>query len=197
MRRALSLTLALSLAAPSSGWAWGFEAHKFITSRAIDLLPEAIRPFFQANRVFVVEHSVDPDLWRSAGFTDEPPRHFVDWDVYGTALPRDYNEALNKYGLQALQQNGLLPWRGAEMAGRLERSFEDAKNGTAYGRENAKFFAAVIAHYIGDSFQPFHAALNYDGQLTGQNGIHARFEEQLFTRNVQRLKLQAPPVKSI
>jgi hypothetical protein len=29
---------------------------------------------------------------------------------------------------------------------------------------------------------PFHAVLNYDGQLTGQHGIHARFEAYLFER---------------
>src|ERR1700674_1378624 len=88
----------LVLLVPSPAAAWGFETHKFIVSRAIDILPEAIRPFFQANRVFVVEHVIDPDLWRTAGFTDEPPRHFVDIDAYGkypfNDLPRDYDAAL-------------------------------------------------------------------------------------------------------
>ena len=30
----------------------------------------------------------------------------------------------------------------------------------------------MIAHYTADAHQPFHAVLNYDGQLTGQWGIH-------------------------
>src|ERR1700730_2264076 len=85
----------LGLVMPSPASAWGFETHKFIMSRAIDMLPEAIRPFFQANRVFVVEHVIDPDLWRTAGFVDEVPRHVLYLDAYGTypfsELPRDYN----------------------------------------------------------------------------------------------------------
>ena len=52
----------------------------------------------------------------------------------------------------------------------------------AFARDDIKLFSAVVAHYIGDAFQPFHAALNYDGQLTGQQGVHARFETELFER---------------
>ena len=36
--------------------------------------------------------------------------------------------------------------------------------------------AGVMAHYIGDLSQPLHDTKNYDGQLTGQPGIHAFFE---------------------
>ncbi len=28
----------------------------------------------------------------------------------------------------------------------------------------------MLAHYVADAHQPFHAAVNYDGQLTGQWG---------------------------
>ena len=71
------------LVVPSSASAWGFEAHKLIVSRAIDILPAPLRPFFDANRAFIVERSIDPDLWRTAGFTEEPPNHFVDLDYFG------------------------------------------------------------------------------------------------------------------
>jgi hypothetical protein len=61
--------------------------------RAIDTLPEPIRPFFEASRAFVVERAIDPDLWRNAGFSEEPPNHFVDLDAYGPypfkELPRE------------------------------------------------------------------------------------------------------------
>ena len=36
-----------------------------------------------------------------------------------------------------------------------------------YSRDNIKFFSSVLAHYVADAHVPFHAALNYDGQLTG------------------------------
>ena len=82
MRNSIAGLLVMLLMMPSRAGAWGFETHKFIVSRAIDLLPDAIKPFYEANRVFVVEHAIDPDLWRTAGFTDEPPRHFVDLDAW-------------------------------------------------------------------------------------------------------------------
>jgi hypothetical protein len=43
-------------------------------------------------------------------------------------------------------------------------------------------FAAVSAHYLQDAHQPLHATNNYDGQLSGQSGVHARFETALFER---------------
>src|SRR6187402_3861848 len=96
----LALALASVQTRPVS--AWGFNGHRFITERAIDLLPPELRPFFQKFRVTIVEHSIDPDTYRTMGFTDEPPRHFLDMDAYGAFpfkdLPHDYKEAVDKRG---------------------------------------------------------------------------------------------------
>ena len=51
------------------------------------------------------------------------------------------------------------------------------------------FFSATLGHYMGDAHVPFHAVLNYDGQLTNQHGIHARFEAMLFERYRDRLTI--------
>jgi hypothetical protein len=48
-------------------------------------------------------------------------------------------------------------------------------------------FAAVLAHYVSDGHVPLHAVVNYDGQLTGQRGLHSRWESELFERNRARL----------
>ena len=99
--------------------AWGFEAHRLIADRAIDLLPAAIRPFFVKHRAFISEHAIDPDLWRTAGWIEEPPQHFLDMDAFGPppfdALPRDKDAAVAKFGKDMVQKNGLLPWRVEEM----------------------------------------------------------------------------------
>jgi len=201
MRKAVAAIALIALSVPVPAWAWGFETHKFIVSRAIDMLPEAIRPFFQANRTFVVEHCIDPDLWRTAGFLDEPPRHFVDIDAYGkypfAELPRDYDQALAKFGLATLTKNGLLPWRAAEMSANLFKTFQDQQKGVSYARGNAEFFAAILGHYVADAHVPFHAVMNYDGQLSGQNGIHVRFEEDLFVRYQKDLSIQPPALRNI
>ena len=86
MRRPIvvGLIALLLLVAPRPAAAWGFEGHRYILDRAIALLPPEIRPFFEKYRVTIVEHAIDPDLWRNVGCdVQEGPRHFVDMDAYG------------------------------------------------------------------------------------------------------------------
>jgi hypothetical protein len=178
--------------------AWGFEAHRLIADRAIDLLPAEIRPFFVKHRAFISEHAIDPDLWRTAGWIEEPPQHFFDMDAYGPApfdaVPHDKDAAIAKFGKEAVQKNGLLPWRVEEMYGKLVRAFADAKADRPYAKDNVKFLSAVLAHYVGDAHVPFHAVLNHDGQLTNQQGLHSRFESQMFERYRSRLRLRPTPI---
>jgi hypothetical protein len=190
----LAVCLVLTSAGPSS--AWGFDAHKLIVEKAIAILPPEIRPFFERYRTTVVEHAIDPDLWRTVGWdAEEGPRHFLDMDAYGPhpfkELPRDYDAAVQRYGLEFVRKNGLLPWRAQEMQGKLVEAFTLKQT---YSRENIKLFSSVVAHYLSDAQVPFHAALNHDGQLTGQFGIHSRFESELFERYRDKLQLapQAP-----
>ena len=182
------LPLALVLVTPGDSQAWGFEAHKFIAEQVIALLPPGLRELFERQRTAFVEHSIDPDLWRNVGFEEEPPRHFLDLDAYGPppfdALPHSYDEAVARFGSEKVNSEGTLPWRITEIQGRLRRTFEQLArpDGPGYAQDNVVFFASVLSHYIGDSHVPFHAIVNYDGQVTGQLGIHSRFETELFTR---------------
>ncbi|HSL21201.1 MAG TPA: zinc dependent phospholipase C family protein [Vicinamibacterales bacterium] len=203
MRRFLIASLtALIACAPAPLRAWGFDVHRLIADRAIALLPAEIRPFYEKHRAMIVEHSIDPDLWRNVGFTEEPPRHYVDMDAYGrhpfAALPHDYDVAVKKYGEAFVIKNGTLPWRAAEIHEKLVKAFADAgRPDPGYGPDDVKFFSAVLAHYVADAHVPFHAALNYDGQLTGQWGIHSRFESQLVLRSLSRLRIDPRPVAPI
>jgi hypothetical protein len=195
MRTVLPIVLfALALPAmrPAQLEAWGFNGHKFITDRAIELLPQEIRPFFQKFRTTVVEHSIDPDTYRTLGFKDEPPRHFLDMDAYGPFpfkdLPHDYKEAVEKRGLDFVIKNGTVPWRAEEIYTQLRDAFKGLET-QAYARDNVKLFSSVLSHYVADAHVPFHAVINYDGQMTGQQGIHARFETELFDRYRDKLRI--------
>ncbi len=197
MRRpAVVVLFALALACvPRPAAAWGFEVHKFIMGRSIALLPPQIRPFFDRHRLSIVEHTIDPDLWRTVGWLDENPRHFMDMDAYGAypfaGLPRDYDAVVTRYGREFVEKNGTVPWRTQEIYTKLVEAFTQKQG---YSRENIKLFSSVIAHYTSDAHVPFHAVLNYDGQLTGQWGIHSRFETELFDR--YRYKLDVSPRRS-
>jgi hypothetical protein len=186
---------------PSSAYAWGAVAHRFIVQRAIELLPPEIKPFFEQHRDELVLRVNDPDLWRVAGFDEEVPNHQIDFGVddYGpypfTALPREYDLAVQKFGIATVRRHGTLPWRTMEEFGNLRRTMEAFRRNQLYANTNAVLFAAVLSHYVQDAHQPLHVHNNYDGQLTGQAGLHSRFESELFERFAPRLTLTPPPVR--
>lgn len=193
--RVAALLLAVLLAIPTAVSGWGFEGHKFIADRMIDLLPAALKPLFEKRRVFVVEHSIDPDLWRNVGWLDEPPNHYLDIDheKFGPypyeGLPRDYAAAVQKFGTAFVREQGLLPWRVQEFYGMLQREFEslNRKPAPGYAVDNIVLYSAILAHYVGDAHVPLHSVVNHDGQLTGQGGLHSRWETELFDRTRGRL----------
>src|SRR5205085_6869171 len=79
--------------------------------------------------------------------------------------------------------------------GNLRRTFESFNRGSAYGPDDAVLFSAALSHYFQDAHQPFHATINYDGQQTGNNGIHARFERDLIERYESKLTLAPAAAK--
>jgi hypothetical protein len=185
---------ALLTLVPTDAFAWGWAAHRLIMRRAIDLLPPELKPFFEHHRDEIVVRSVDPDQWRLVGW-DESQNHFLDYGVpeYGpppfNELPRDYSAALEKFGIDTLKRNGLLPWRAAELFGQMRRSFQELPQDALFTVSNLVLYASVGSHYVQDAFQPLHATDNYDGRATGNDGIHNRFEMSLIERYETRLRL--------
>ena len=201
-RSVVAALMVMTSFAPSSAFAWGFAGHKLIMSRAIDLLPPELKPFFERYRDEVVIRVVDPDVWRNAGWEDDP-NHFVDFGMKELGaypfneLPRDYGAALEKFGASLLTRIGRLPWREAEEFGNLRRAFEGFKRDSQFGPGDVVLFGAVTSHYLQDAYQPFHASNNFDGQLTGNTGIHSRFERDLIERFASRLTLTPVAPKAI
>src|SRR5213592_3355785 len=154
MRKAVVLAGAciIALAVPSPASAWGYVAHRLITNRAIDLLPAELKPFFTKNRDEIVARAIDPDLWRTAGWEDDP-HHYLNFGVreFGdypfTALPHEYGAAVEKFGMAALKRDGLLPWRLAEEFGNLRRAFEALKRSATSAAPDVILFAPVAGHY--------------------------------------------------
>lgn len=202
MRAAVIVLVAL-LVVPVDAVAWGFTPHRFITERAISLLPPELRAFFEARRAFIIERSVDPDLWRSAGWDAEPPNHFLDLDYRGfgeypfEALPREYDRAVQVFGRDVIHAQGMLPWRAQEFFGKLQRAFESLGRTRIprYALDDIAFFSAILAHYVEDAHVPLHAVVNYNGQLTNQTGLHSRWESELFERTREQLTI-APAAPS-
>ena len=199
----IAAVLLLTLAIPRSADAWGFDAHKFIAEQMIALLPPELQPLFQHRKPYIVERSIDPDLWRTVGWDAEDPHHFLDMDYFGKYpfddLPREYDRAVQKYGKDVIHEQGLLPWRTQEIYGRVRRGFEGLSRQppATYAQDDIVLFSAILAHYVGDGHVPLHSVVNYDGQRTGQNGVHNRWESELFERYRAKLTIAPMPPKPV
>src|SRR5438874_100344 len=147
---------------PSPASAWGTQAHREIMARAIDLLPPELKPFFTRHKDELVIRVVDPDLWRTLGW-EEDPNHFVNFGAKELGeypfkeLPREYGAAIEKFGMATLKRDGLLPWREQEEFGNLRRAFDAFNRESSFAQSNVVLFAAVMSHYIQDAHQPLHA----------------------------------------
>jgi hypothetical protein len=201
-RSSAALALIAALLLPSQAFAWSWAAHRFIMRRAIEILPAEIKPFFVERREEIVYRSIDPDLWRDAGW-EEDPNHFVNFGAPElgpypfVAFPRDHTAALEKFGEAGMKRLGTLPWRLQEMVGNLRRAFEGFAKGSGQAPQQTVLFSGAASHYIQDATQPLHVTNNYDGQLTDQRGVHSRFEEALLDRFESRVTLRSEPPKAI
>ena len=68
---------------------------------------------------------------------------------------------------------GILPYAMEEIHNRLVYAFEQ------HDHESIIKLTADYGHYIADAHVPLHTTENYNGQLTGQEGIHAFWESRL------------------
>ncbi len=77
------------------------------------------------------------------------------------------------FALDHFSEYGILPYHLLKMQRDLTEAFR-LKNTPRILR-----LAAEMGHYLGDAHVPLHTTENYNGQLTGQEGIHAFWESRL------------------
>lgn len=159
--------------------AWGFYGHRRINRMAVFTLPPAMFGFYKRHIDYVTDHATDPDSRRYA-VAAEGPRHFIDIDHYVKpgkdpfqVVPRKWETAVQKFTEDTLQAYGIVPWYIPVMYGRLVNAF---KRGSV---DLILYYSAEIGHYIADAHVPLHTTENYNGQMTGQHGIHAFWESRI------------------
>lgn len=162
---------------------WGFFGHKRINRIAVFTLPPQMFGFYKEHLEYITDHAVDPDKRRYA-VDGEAQRHYIDIDHYVhhgedpfEIVPRRWNDAVAKFTEDTLQAYGIVPWHIKVMKFKLQKAFE-AKNIDLILK-----YSADIGHYIGDAHVPLHTTENYNGQLTGQKGIHGLWESRLVEIN--------------
>ena len=172
--RLLSTILIFFLPVLSQGW--GFFAHQKINRLAVFTLPPEMIGFYKKHIQFLTEKAVNPDKRRYA-VKEEAARHYIDLDVYGDSavykLPRYWKEAVEQYTEDTLQAYGIVPYHIARVSYWLTDAFKSRDV------EQILRLSADLGHYIADANVPLHTTENYNGQLSGQYGIHGFWESRL------------------
>ena len=155
------------------GSSWGFLVHKTTHQLAVYQLPVPLQSFFYTHIDNVVSNSVRPDQRRNSDPT-EATKHFIDLEMFGTdaanKMPLEWDKAVSIFTKDSLIKYGYVPYHIIYMQAKLTEAFKQ-KN-----KDSILFYAADLGHYIGDAHVPLHTTINYDGQLTGQKGMHNLWE---------------------
>ena len=90
-----------------------------------------------------------------------------------TLLQQPIPGCLAIIAMDRFSEYGILPYHLPVMQRRLTKAFEE--------RDPDKIIrlSTEMGHYIADAHVPLHTTENYNGQLTGQDGIHAFWESRL------------------
>ncbi|GHA63357.1 zinc dependent phospholipase C family protein [Pontibacter akesuensis] len=174
--RLKAILLLLSLLLPLHGNAWGFFAHQRINRLAVFALPPEMVGFYKKHIRYITENAVNPDKRRYA-VEGEAARHYIDLDVYGDSalykMPRFWPQAVAQYSEDTLQAYGIVPWHISLMKYQLTQAFKERN------MERILRLSTELGHYVADACVPLHTTQNYNGQLTGQHGIHGFWESRL------------------
>ena len=166
------------------GFAWGPAGHRWVTNRALDNLEGRFQEFFSKHRSEVVQQTMGPD-YRKDQDPEEPSRHFINLDPYGeflfSSLDLDYEQLVDRFGKEKVEKNGRILWAAQRTFDQLVEAFQ------RQDLEQILLYSADLSHYVGDLHQPFHTTENFNGQFTGQLGIHSRFESDLVNLYLERV----------
>jgi hypothetical protein len=173
---------------------WGEKAHRKINASCVEYFPREMK----ALRVWGPQlgaHGSDADN-RKKENKNEFVRHFIDIDNYDQFVQQkninpDFQTDCQLYGRAFVMKNGTLPWV-------TDSTYRALVNNMRHGQwEKAMLTAADLGHYVGDGHMPLHITANYNGQLSEQKGIHARYEAEMIDRYIDGIELKKGHAKRI
>jgi hypothetical protein len=154
---------------------WGFAAHKQINRYAVFTLPPAMFRFYKYYLAYITENAIKPDQRRYV-LEGEAAKHYIDLDYYRhkdtnfISTVTYWDQALECCPHDILLVHGTLPWHIEKIKKELTRAFRQKK------LVEILKLSTDLGHYLADANVPLHTTENYDGQLSGQEGIHGLWE---------------------
>ena len=173
---------------------WGTTGHRKISSCAPLSYNQEMQDFNLWNS-FLADHASDADKRKNQD-PNESPKHFIDIDNYYAFLlqgriPQTLDSVVNLYGSSFVYSSGILPYATVSTVDLLQHYFE------LNDIENAKIVAADLGHYVGDGHMPLHITQNYNGDQTGNSGIHSRYESNMIGDYVDQIIYTGDSVRVI
>jgi hypothetical protein len=168
---------------------WGSKGHRIINRESADNYPQSLSFLKPAWTNIVTLNASEAD-YRKDTDPNEAPKHYIDIDNYPEFLQtgeisQSFDSVVALHGYAFVIDQGILPWATIIAFDSLKACFE------RYDWSKAALFAADLGHYIGDGHMPLHITRNYNGQYTGQTGIHSRYETQMVSRYESQLVFPA------
>ncbi len=173
-RAAAAFLLAAGL--PAAVFAWAGVQHVHIGRAAGRNVPAEMSAFREFSRPMAFP-SIFPDLWRLSD-PAEGPRHYFEPDRLpeGVSLLDLSPNRLEAFATQIEEPPdlvGIAPWTILDLMDDMTEAM----------RTNDWIWAArcgaALSHYLADLHMPLHCTRNYNGQETGQHGIHSRLESDM------------------
>lgn len=173
---------------------WGSTGHSIISFR-VNLSFNQEMSLFSDWVFYLSEHASDADN-RKRDDPSEGPKHYIDIDSYtgfveNGFIPQELDDCISEYGGDFVKDNGYLPWATMAM-------YDSVVNCMRRGDwSSAKKYAADLGHYVADGHMPMHLTRNYNGQLTGNTGIHGRYEIDMIARYQDQIVYEGTPAEKI
>ncbi len=116
----------------------------------------------------------------------EGPKHYIDIDNYPEFvaighIPQTLDSVIAIHGTTFVYDQGILPWATLTTFDSLQACFE------RHDWSKAVLFAADLGHYVADGHMPLHITKNYNGQNSGNNGIHSRYESIMINAYISEI----------
>jgi hypothetical protein len=153
---------------------WGFFAHKKINYLAVFMLPTPLNKLYKREIHLLQEYAVLPDERRYV-MDNEAQRHYIDLDHYElkTIEFKNFKQLSKTIPEDSLNAHGIVVWYIPIAFLKLKKAFQ-VKDWAMIIK-----YSAELGHYVADAHVPLHTTSNYDGQKTGQSGIHAFWESRI------------------
>ncbi|MFC2101748.1 T9SS type A sorting domain-containing protein [Bacteroidota bacterium] len=174
---------------------WGYQGHQKISGGVSIVLPQEMAFLVPAWTDIVRLHASDAD-YRKDTDPNEGPRHYIDIDnypefIFSGRINQDLDSLIAEFGYSFVIDQGVLPWATLTSYDSLVSCF------SRHDWEKAGLFAADLGHYVADGHMPMHLTKNYNGQYSGNSGIHSRFESKMVNRFASQIIIADDSVTQI